>query len=426
MIENSSKRIDRSYATETNLSFLVTEPIHWLALSLFLNISGVTDYVYALKSLESVVFGIGLLTTGLYLLLTLISNKDSKKLKDIHPIFVAFGFGIVSCSIFSTFIASGSLDIINHGGWKHFAKFIVSTSVFLMLYKPGEHAKLLNTAIYAGLAVLAVSVLYRFFVLGQVHIESGRMALQGRHGDPNFACMYMTIGFIFAAINLKNAWRLWTKLLHLVLALLFVTTAWFTESRGGLVVLFSAILAVIFLIPWNFSKKRAVAVVLVGACLALVLFGSRLVHRFATIDDASNIGRLAGIMAAKDMVIEQPIWGSGFASSHNFLETHFDVLFRSSRIALEIHTTQLQIASELGLIGLIVYGSLFLNILFYAYRKMSGETETRNLAVMYGLITLSVLANMLSIPLTYTGTVYGIALVILHNLGEPKIIQSKV
>ena len=426
MFANSAKNIEQSDSLETKLSFLVTEPIHWLAFALFLNISGVTDYVPALQSLESVVFGVGVLTAGLHLLFTLIIKSDSEVLGHIHPLFVAFGFGIVSCSIFSTFIASGSLDILTHNGWKHFAKFVISTCVCLMLYKPGEHAKLLNSAIYLGLAVLAMSVLYRFLVLGQVHPESGRMALQGRHGDPNFACMYMTIGFIFAAFNLKQAKILWTKCLHIVLALLFITTAWFTESRGGLVVLLSSIVAIIFLVPWNFSKGRALAVIIAAACLAVSVFGSRLIHRYATIDDASNIGRVAGIMAAKDMVVEQPIWGSGFDSSHNFLETHFDVLFRSSRIALEIHTTQLQIASELGLIGLIVYGSLFFTILLHVYRKMSDHPEERVTSIVYGLITLSILANMLSIPLTYTGTVYGLALVFLHNLGDPHTINHKV
>ncbi len=420
MFSTDAKRMNQPDSIETKLSFLLTEPIHWLAFAMFLNISGITDYVHALQSLESVVFGVGVLTAGIFLLTTFLSKKDSEILTHFHPIFVAFGFGIFSCSIFSTFIASGSLDILSHNGWKHFAKFVISTSVCLMLYKPGECSKLLNAAIYMGLAVLAVSILYRFLILGQAHPESGRLALKGRHGDPNFACMYMTIGLIFAAINLKLAKVYWVKIFHILLAILFVTTAWFTESRGGLVVLLSSILGVIFLIPWNFSKGKALAIILAGACFAIGLFGSRLIHRYATIDDASNIGRIAGIIAAKDMVIVQPIWGSGFDSSHNFLETHYDVLFRSSRIALEIHTTQLQIASELGLIGLIIYGSLFFTILLYVYRKMAAKSEERNLAVMYGLIVLSVLVNMLSIPLTYTGTVYGIALVILHNLGEPK------
>lgn len=289
-----------------------------------------------------------------------------------------------------------------------------------MLYKPGQHAKLLNAVIYFGLTALAVSVLYRFKILGQVHPESGRMALQGRHGDPNFACMYMTIGFILAAFYVKQADVLWTKVLHICLAVLFVTTAWFTESRGGLVVLLSSIIGIAFLIPWNFSKGRAFTVILAAACLVVALFGSRLIHRYATIDDASNIGRIAGILAARDMVIDQPIWGSGFDSSHIYLETHFDVLFKSSRIALEIHTTQLQIASELGLIGLIVYGLLFFSILLHVSRKLGGDIVDRNMAIIYGLITLTILANMISIPLTYTGTVYGLSLVLLHNLGDPK------
>lgn len=104
MFATDSKTFHQSNSIEARLSLLVTEPIYWLMLALFLNISGVTDYFRPLQSLETVVFAIGMATAGLRFFLNFVTKNEDELLADLHPLFAALGFGIVSCSIFSTFI----------------------------------------------------------------------------------------------------------------------------------------------------------------------------------------------------------------------------------------------------------------------------------------------------------------------------------
>lgn len=406
---------------EDRVILLVTEPALWLCLGIFLNISGITDFFPALSGLESSVFAAGLATAGLR-----IWKQTKHSSAHRTPVICACGFGLLAASLLTSLYAGHNLSILEDSGWRHFAKFIILVTMGLAAYPCDKPHTWLISILEVSLAVLAMSVLYRFHVLEQFNFETGRMELAGRHGDPNFACLFMTIGMVLALQKFTESKSNYLRLAHATAVTLFLFTAWFTESRAGLAIMAVVALGAVLLFPFGKHRKHLLiaAPIITIACIAL--FGGRILDRYKSIDDASNSGRIAGIMATMDMVLEQPIFGHGYNSSSEYVGRYQDTLFTSNSVALEIHTTPFQIAGELGLIGLIAYGSLYGYTLLLATRTLKNAENLSNGSRATILIILAILFNMTSIPMAYIGTVHGITLIFFFKeLTTDKVLMER-
>ncbi len=113
------------------------------------------------------------------------------------------------------------------------------------------------------------------------------------------------------------------------------------------------------LLTWRHSKLQLASCASAIIAVVLLGYGDRLIERYVSINDASNLGRLSGIFASRDMVLQKPFFGFGFGSSPSFVPMYRDILFQSNSTELEIHTTYLQVAGELGLFGVIAYSILY-------------------------------------------------------------------
>lgn len=407
------KQLSGLQRIEAAVVTLVSEPLTWVAAGLFFNISGVTDYSPALRGVESAIFLAGICAAAIRLWFG--STKEIAQTTWLPFIGLA-GFGLLLASLGTSVLNGQNLSVLDDFGWKHFAKFILLVTMGLMVYPAGYANRVLQPVIYGALAILAVSVLIRFHGFQEFNPETGRMELSGRHGDPNFACMFMTIGMLYALYHLAVARKRSLQLFHSAMIGLFLGTAWFTESRAGLAVLTMAFASALFVMPLNRFRKPLIVIVSASVVLAIVFAGERLLERYLTIADASNSGRIAGILAIKDMLLAQPLWGHGFDSSSTFVQRYLDVKFVSDTVALEIHMTPLQIAGELGLTGLVAYGLIYGGTFYLLVNEAVRRRSLRPHSTLVALVTFTILANMVSIPMTYIGTVHGIMLVLLAGL----------
>lgn len=131
------------------------------------------------------------------------------------------GFLLILSPILSALFNGTLVLLLESGGWRHFAKYLFSVCLVLLAYPSGRPLRGVYMTIYAAFAVLSVTILFRYFVLHQIDFESGRMKLPGRHGDPNFSCLYMTIGMVFSLGYLSPAKKISGYLINAACLILF-------------------------------------------------------------------------------------------------------------------------------------------------------------------------------------------------------------
>jgi len=102
-----------------------------------------------------------------------------------------------------------------------------------------------------------------------------------------------------------------------------------------------------------------------------------------------NLGkRIAGSIVALDMVGERPVLGTGVADNmvefRRLLDTRYPHLRDAVYWFPHFHNQYLQVATELGIVGLISFGFVFYGL----FRGPYGNPEDRNIAMLLGCVFL--------------------------------------
>jgi O-antigen ligase len=193
--------------------------------------------------------------------------------------------------------------------------------------------------------------------------------------DPHTFALYLgllipfTVGY-FLYINKKNKARYFGMLFIMFLALLF------TFSRGAYVGFFISFTAILIFSVWYFKirlNKKIVISISIGFVIIFLIFlnsvfGSRLLSSF-TLSDVSNAGRIGIWETSLGVFKDAPFWGVGLGN----LPIFFDPV-ASVKSPINAHNTYLDIASELGLVGLII----FFIIIFYTFKNLSFKKDKFN------------------------------------------------
>jgi O-antigen ligase len=177
-------------------------------------------------------------------------------------------------------------------------------------------------------------------------------------------------------------------------------------SRGPWVGMSAGILAFLLVGPRPASRIVTLAAIL-GPCLVLFLLspvGARLIDLlpFVGTVDAGNVTYRQTLFENALIVINRNFW---FGSNDYFTAPELQAM-RQGQGIIDIVNTYLQIALELGVVGLALFIAVFLSSLLPLYRAMlalPNNSETKSL-------TRSVLAVMISILVTI-GTVSSISYV---------------
>ena len=188
-----------------------------------------------------------------------------------------------------------------------------------------------------------------------------------------------------------------------------------TDSRAGAVALAVVLVACILL-----DKRNRVQAVVFIAVLGL-LIGYRVSDRYITrladitkyTEDESSMGRVATNQAAINMIKAHPVFGVGAGNfNYVFLSYTPGNLQKWVRPGKSIHNVFLQITSETGLVGLLLF-SLFLTKSFIdviriakgRLRHESSEPLTY-MAIALGVALFGYLVNLQFTPGAYYSSIY--------------------
>lgn len=262
--------------------------------------------------------------------------------------------------------------------------FIEYIKLFVMFYAASVLVRT-TQQLWTLYLIAALALGYIAYEVNAMYVFQNYLSIYHRgYGglDNNGAGLMLAMGVplcLFAAEALPRPWH-WA-----VLALIpvFVHAVLMTYSRGAMLAL--AVAVPVFLIR---SQRRG----LIGLCLAAVLCmlpllaGASIRARFFSLqtyeDDASAQSRFASWQAGWEMAKENPIFGAGVRNA-NLLSLSYG----ADASGRTIHSQYLQIAADMGLVGLATYLGFIGSAAFVVWRsrRQLGRpvtAEQRRLAAM--------------------------------------------
>ncbi|MGR3777680.1 O-antigen ligase family protein [Bacillus paramycoides] len=321
-----------------------------------------------------------------------------RKLYFHEVLFLLFYFIYCLSGILSIYL-SASIRMI-------FGVLLVLGCYFIMRNLLGntEIVVLESAIVYVGLIFNIVSLI--LYIVGLQHfglhggeerevyagllVDRGYPRLIGLLDDPNIFIFYNTIFFMYYMTNLNNI----TNLIGLILC---VTTSLLTFSRGGIL----AIVLVIFVYVCMSSFAKKVKLIMGLVLFSVVVFSLSNVLMGGELDDILNnrisdfshdngSGRFTLWEAAFKYFLSNPYIGIGAFNFSNYYEYQFNE-------KLYVHNTFLEILSESGTIGFLLY-SAFLCILMVKLTKYNLFREKPYLlltmiAFLFQMMSLSLIIN---------------------------------
>jgi putative inorganic carbon (HCO3(-)) transporter len=266
--------------------------------------------------------------------------------------------------------------------------------------------------VWPGVRLFGFSELVRGDLLGEVDWDThfsaappdAELRAAGPIGEANFFGMILSLALPYGVAFIVRPARRIERFLSFLATPCIAAGIVLTYSRGAILVLgtVAALLAVVGLVPRRTLLALAaggVAVLTVAPDLAfrmVRLLGASALLRGAPADvgDAAIAGRYSEMVSAAHAWMDHPFLGLGpgmFAPNYQRYsrELGFDV-HEGPR---EAHNLYLEVAAELGTIGLLVLLVLFAVLLRHllATRRLAVDTPTRAVTVA-GIATLAVIA----------------------------------
>jgi O-antigen ligase len=247
-------------------------------------------------------------------------------------------------------------------------RYLQNGLLFLIVYtavRESKHARWVLGSFVVGASIAAIFAVLYPPTPGQYDVARAT----GTIGDPNELAAVLVAGVILAGVLFSVLHR--SPMLRLAsgAAAVLCTAGLFTTfSRGGLVALACALLAAMFIGGrWRGTAVAVGAIAVLTALMFFTMFAPKEAsQRITTLDGGT--GRTAIWSVGGRMVQAHPIRGVGagnFQTSavHYVLKPgaiQYDYFIDHPKVA---HNTYLQVLSELGLVGLV----LFLSLLIFAF-----------------------------------------------------------
>lgn len=250
----------------------------------------------------------------------------------------------------------GSFAFLSQYYWKVLIAFLL-----FMAYVPSY--SVLKKTIYAYIFGVTAMSLFAYLNVDDI---SGELLSSL---DPNEMAAYLCIAFPFAFWCGVRGSKL-NKLLMAGICLLLVVVVVKTESRGAFVTLFFLFLLLLTYLRQLFEKfpsKFILVVALIGALLFVSNSNSDYISRMTSIIDFENdynytseAGRLAVWKRGVGFIIDNPLLGVGV----NSFITAYGRSFGQQESSVKwsaAHNSFLQVGTELGVTGLLIYLAIIIS-----------------------------------------------------------------
>jgi O-antigen ligase len=274
------------------------------------------------------------------------------------------------------------------GFWNDWCKMVI---LFFLLANVLQSAENAQRAIWVcvlgatGVSVIAVALKV---LLGE-SVSEGRLVsdASGLYSGPNFFSMTLILLLPYALFFFFLHRRILIRIFAGFVVAAFTVANMMTESRTGMVgEILVVIMAFWMLREWGVSLVKTAGFVLLAALLFLPLAPKGLWDRFSTVFGSYDINKIdrnsaAGsalgseeqrkelLVRALIMTAENPVFGVGM---NNFPSASHERFNTGAEDWLGCHNTFLQISSELGVPGLVIYLALL-----YAAWKTIRSTKLR-------------------------------------------------
>jgi putative inorganic carbon (hco3(-)) transporter len=210
---------------------------------------------------------------------------------------------------------------------------------------------------------------------GRIFGETDAVRIAGPIGEPNFFALSLVMIFPLAVGVLVAEDRRILRILAISCIVFILSSIMLTYSRGGFVAIAATLLAMLF-----FPSFRKISLILIlgGIFITPVIAPEGYIDRVFTLSsvledqpeslaDRSLRGRTSENRAAIDMFLDHIVVGVGVGNYNyhyqDYSENYGLDVRRTQRSA---HSLYLEIASEQGLVGLIMFGTL----IFYAFKSI--------------------------------------------------------
>lgn len=184
--------------------------------------------------------------------------------------------------------------------------------------------------------------------------------------DPHTFALYL--GLLIPIASGFFLYKKTNKIIAFFTLLVMFSAFLLTFSRGGYLG-FLAFFAVSLFLYFSLFKKRinkntlftiSTIIIILGLIFSSTVVGERLMSSFS-MSDISNSGRLGIWKVSLEVFKGNPLLGAGLGALPLFFQPSISI-----KSPINAHNTYLDIASELGIIGLV----LFLMIFFYVFKTL--------------------------------------------------------
>ncbi|HYF81981.1 MAG TPA: O-antigen ligase family protein [Clostridia bacterium] len=198
--------------------------------------------------------------------------------------------------------------------------------------------------------------------------------------NPNIFAGYLAINLSFALARIRSLREDILLTSNIVLSSICLLV---TYSRGGFAA-FGAAMLVLCLLK---ERKRGLALYLSVMVAAFFVLNSTGLNNRAELGsvyhDSSSLYRLEIWKAALNMFLNSPIFGNGIGTTWYYLSSGSDKLYR---YILHSHNIYLQVAAEMGIVGLCAFINLIGNKVWEGYGLLKEKVSKEEIYIIQGFI----------------------------------------
>ncbi|MBN2471653.1 MAG: O-antigen ligase family protein [Anaerolineae bacterium] len=288
--------------------------------------------------------------------------------------------------------------------WEGLIDFVKDYAILFIIVQLSDHERtwkrmqwvlIVSALILAALSVYQVATgdYARNFIglanapLHEITAGDDRPRPTGPLDDPNFYAQSLLMVMPIALYRFFGERSPFLKYIAGVATLLITFAAIFTYSRGAFLSLIALGILVIWERRWNPYKAGFIILAILVFMLPVLPAGyiDRVERMFDVFtrdipiqDERSLTGRLSEMTIAVQIFLDNPVFGVGPDNYEtNYLEYSFRLGLDNRLQERNAHSLVLETAAELGLVGLVVFSSIFISAL-----RQASAAKKRMLAIM--------------------------------------------
>lgn len=198
--------------------------------------------------------------------------------------------------------------------------------------------------------------------------------------NPNIFAGYLAINLSFALARFRSLKEDMLLTLNIILSSICLLL---TYSRGGFAAFGTAMLVLCLLK----ERKKGLSLYLAAMAAAFFVLNSAGPNNRADLgsvyQDSSSLYRLEIWKAALNMFLDNPIFGNGIGTTWYYLSSGSDKLYR---YILHSHNIYLQVAAEMGIVGLSAFMNLIGKKVWEGYRLLKEKASEEEAYIIQGFI----------------------------------------